>query len=342
MENTISVNDYKNIEEKIDSMRSEEEIIEVHKKLIGKSCKSDYYEIKDCGVEFIKKLLSRDWGRSIVYYYSQGANNFINSKYLSDYFKNSIKELLSNEELSEETINVLNSDKLINDMTEEEIKLINSYISDFYEKTEREKITNIAGAFISYLYKLNGKGVISFIKNNISNTCLASNILLTSGLLDRASYYSGRGVNRGDLSERNLDAIFEKLLKFDKNYAIQFARMIKKMKTLGATEFIDTFMNFAYTGFNLDNLEIKDSNYSLNGVYGKSRDVVAMFSIFDAMSRGNDTEYQIIASEEIKSTFLLGISSVLMKIDPEYDYDFDGLYINTLYGKLDIRKKYRR
>ena len=54
----ISMDDYNQIEAKIDSMTSEEELIETHKRLIGVSCKCDYYEVRDCGVEFINKFLS--------------------------------------------------------------------------------------------------------------------------------------------------------------------------------------------------------------------------------------------------------------------------------------------
>lgn len=292
----ISMDEYNAIESKIDSMLSEEELIETHKKLIGKSCKCDYWEVKDCGVEFINKFLSRDWGRTIVYHYSQGAKKFIQSKYLSDYFKSSIRELLSDEDLGEEVLNVLNSDKVINDMSEEEILSIYSAIKDFYAKTPRAEKVSASNYLMSLLYKLNGSGVVSFIKNNVNNKDLASHILVTSGLNDRSSYYSGRGVNYGDLNEDNLVAIFSKLLKVDIDYATSFVGMVRQMKTLGATEFINSFMSFAINGFKVESLNLEDSNVSLDGVYGKARDVVAFISIFSTMSRSNDQDYQIRAS----------------------------------------------
>lgn len=320
----MNIDDYEKIESMIDSMTTEEELIETHRKLVGKTCKCDYYEIKDCGVEFIRKLLSRDWGRSIIYHYSQGAEKFMQSKYLSDYFKNSIKELFVSEELSEEVMNALNSDKLINDMVEEELKGIYFSIEDFYKNSEKE-IINIAGSILSFLYKLNGNGVVSFIKNNISNNALASHILLTSGLNDRASYYLGRGVNYGDLNEKNLIAIFGKLLKLDPSYATEFVEMVKQMKTLGATEFINSFMNFANNGFKLENLKTEDSNISLNRLYGQARDTVAFVSIFSTMIRGNDIDYQIIASEHMKLSFISKTRSILMELNPDM--------------KLDIKRK---
>ena len=315
----MNYDDYKKIESKIDSMKTEEELIETHKKLIGKTCKSHYYEIKDCGVEFIEEFLSRDWGRTIDYQYSSGAKKFIQSKYLSDYFKNSIKELLSTQELSDEVKNALNSDKLINDMSEEEIKSICSSINDFYKNSE-QKIVNIAGSIKSFLYKLNGKGVMAYIKNNVSNDSLAIDILRTSGLCDRASYYSGRGVNRGDLNERNLVAIFRKLLKIDQNYAIEFVEMVKQMETLGATEFINSFKKFAKNGFKLENFKVDDDNISLDGLYGQQRDAVAFISLLDTMSRGSDSAYQTSASEEMKDEFISKIIYTLREINPNFTY----------------------
>lgn len=315
----ISMDEYNAIESKIDSMLSEEELIETHKKLIGKSCKCDYWEVKDCGVEFINKFLSRDWGRTIVYHYSQGAKKFIQSKYLSDYFKSSIRELLSDEDLGEEVLNVLNSDKVINDMSEEEILSIYSAIKDFYAKTPRAEKVSASNYLMSLLYKLNGSGVVSFIKNNVNNKDLASHILVTSGLNDRSSYYSGRGVNYGDLNEDNLVAIFSKLLKVDIDYATSFVGMVRQMKTLGATEFINSFMSFAINGFKVESLNLEDSNVSLDGVYGKARDVVAFISIFSTMSRSNDQDYQIRASEQMKNSFISKIRPVLQSINPDYD-----------------------
>lgn len=332
----ISIDDYNEIKARIDSMTTEEELIESHKRLAGKTCKTDYYEIKDCGVEFIKDFLSRDWGRGIVYRYSQGPENFIQSKYLSDYFKTSIRELLSKEDLSDEVVNAINSDKLINDMSNEELGEIYSSIKDFYRKSEQETV-NIAGSIMSFLYKLNGKGVISFIKNNVNNRDLASHILLTSGLNDRASYYSGRGVNYRDLNEKNLIAIFGKLLKLDQSYATEFVEMVKQMKTLGATEFINSFMNFAASGFKSENLNNEDSNISLDGLYGQASDTVAFVSIFSAMSRGNDMDYQISASERMKHSFISRIRPILMEINPEFTYDYNQSY--NCYVKPGIKRK---
>ena len=58
-------------------------------------------------------------------------------------------------------------------------------------------------------------------------------ILATSGVHPVASYYSGRGVNLGDLSDSHLVSIFKKLLKYDVTYAYNFVELIQKMNILG-------------------------------------------------------------------------------------------------------------
>ena len=221
-------------------------------------------------------------------------------------------------------------------MSAEELSGIYSSIRNFYRESEQET-SNIAGSIMSFLYKLNGKGVVSFIKNNVNNQDLASHILLTSGLNDRASYYSGRGVNYGDLNEKNLIAIFGKLLKLDQSYATEFVEMVKQMKTLGATEFINSFMNFADSGFKLEHLKNEDSNISLDGLYGQAGDTVAFISISSTMSRGNDMDYQISVSEGMKHSFISRIRPILIEMNSKFTYDYNQSY--NPYGKSSIRRK---
>lgn len=332
---------YKNVKNEMERMTTEE-LIKVHKSLIGK--KIDYYEIEDCSVDFVRKLIDLDWGRTIAYKYSDDLNEFIQSKYLSDYIKTSIKELLSNEKLSNVVLNALNSDKLINDMTEKEIKSICLALKDFSNKREKEYAgkffmpTTIASVFKPYIFKLDGEGIKSFIKNDIPKEELASRILDTSGLNPRSSYYSGRGVNRGDLNETMLVSIFEKLLKLDKNYANEFVEMVKKMKTLGATEFIDSFIIFVARGFDSKKFKPQDNNFSLNGVYGDARYSVAIASLFAAMSNSHDSVSQDYATREIKSAFIRNIELMMKKNDP----DFKGYNYKDDYDSLKYFKKYKR
>ena len=51
--------------------------------------------------------------------------------------------------------------------------------------------------------------------------------------------------------------------------------MVRKMETLGATEFINSFIGFANKGFKSDSLKTENSNISLDGVHGEARDTIA-------------------------------------------------------------------
>ncbi len=315
MKNTISIDEYYKIKHGARSM-STNDLIDAHRDLVGESCSDEYYEIEDCGVELVADLLQLDRGWTRPYHYPPVIKSFFKSEYLSDYYKNSIKKLLSSETLSEEVTNALNSDKLINDMTEEEIKGIWSSVRLFYANTT-EKTCNVSAYFTSYLLKLDGNGVKSFIKNNMTAENLSDYILNTSGLTSRSSYYSGRGVKFSDLNSDHLTEIFKKLLKYDKDWALEFVEMVKKMKTLGATEFIESFKSFAYNGFKTKGMNIEDSNISLDGVYGEARNAVAYFSLLDVMSRGQDEQYQIDASNQMKEDFISKIYPQLKKLNAE-------------------------
>lgn len=302
-------------------------------KVKGKKLIDEYSIIEDCGVHFVKKLLDSDWGRSIVVTHDKYDMDFIKSKYLSDYFKENIRELL-NGSMTDEVRNLLNGDNDINQMNENEIKLLNDAINEYYDNGGRTEKPNLSGYFLTYLYKLDGIGVASYIKNNIDGEDIARHILLTSGLNDRASFYSGRGVMSCDLSEDNLTEIFNKLLKLDSNYALCFIDMVCDMKTLGATEFINSFIRFGRNKFKYEKSINNESNISFDGVNNNERFGVAVGTILSSFGRRDD-DYQISASRQMKKNFLFKIGCILMnmKIDRDimdkyysgwrnpYDYD---------------------
>jgi len=321
----ISIEYYEEIIRKFNSMNAKE-LIETHKNLIGKKAKENNYEISDCGISFIYDLLSQDYGRSIVYNYSHASKTFMKSKYLSDYLKHRIKKLLAemdniNNETclyTEEIIKILNSSKTFNEMDENEIKAIYDKIKIYMSKNKYQNqiIDKKTGhCFIYLLYKLDSKGIISLLKdeNYITRYELATQILRTSGLNDRASYYSGRGVNYGDLNDENLAAIFKKLLVIDLDYALNYVEMVKQMKTLGATEFINSFKNLAKNNFKVESSNLSRSNVSLDGLYDEQREISGFISYFSVMN-GNCEEYQIYQTEQMKNSFISRINPLLKEI----------------------------
>ena len=302
-------------------------------KIKGKKLEDEYTKIDDCALHYIENFLTCDWGRSIVITYNEKEMDFIKSKYLSDYFKEGIRELLS-DVMTKEIEDILNSDKDINQMDENEIKILYDAIHNYYN-CHKDVKENVANYISSYLYKLDGTGVITFIKNNINNESIAKRILLTSGLNARSSFYSGRGVTYSDLNEKNLTEIFNKLLRLDKEYATNFIYMVCDMKTLGATEFIDSFISFANNNFKYEKTNKKESNISLNGVYEQDRYGVALGTIFSTVNRRSNT-YQIEASNNMKKSFLLTIKEIITNMNIELKEEISDEYY------YDWRKQYRR
>jgi len=316
-------------------------------KVKGKKLVEEDNTIEDCGVNFIKNLLDHDWGRSIVVTYSNAQRVFIKSKYLSNYFKENIKELL-NGLMSDEVRILLDSDKDINQMNEKEIKLLNDTIDEYYNNGGRTKKPNISGYFLTYLYKLDGIGVTSFIKNNIDGESIARHILLTSGLNDRASYYSGRGVMSCDLNADHLCEIFVKLFRLNSEYAFNFVNMVYDMKTLGATEFINSFIRLGGNKFKYHKRNKEESNISIDGVNDEARFGVAFGIIMSSMYEKDDN-YQIEASKQMKLSFLYKIRNTFVSIKNELiqarideivnkDLDLDDYYGWGPYGRYYKRR----
>lgn len=298
--------------------------IGVHQHLVGKTYTDDEGWIIDYGVKYVTNYFDCEWGRLNVYKYSTDEMEFIRSKYLSDYFKTSILsaiELFKDDYLIDEynmLVSILSSNKMISEMSEEEIKVIKMSIDKYYNNPRRPKKTSVMGYFITYLYKLEGKGVSAYIKNNIDNDDIAHHIIERSGLNYRSSFYSGRGINCGDMDTDKLVAIFNKLLAIDSEYALSFVEMVLHMKTLGATEFIESFKRLAARGFKFESLCVSDSNVSLDGAYGEDRHTVAMASIFSIIGSNTNQEYEVIGAESLKRSFIYQISNVLAEINSEF------------------------
>ncbi len=170
--------------------------------------------------------------------------------------------------------------------------------------------------FMGYLFKQNGKGVKEFFKKDMDAIELAEEILIRSGLNPRASYYSGCGVNYNDLNQDKLISIYRKLINIEPKYALEFSKMVLKMKTLGATEFITSFKDLATSGFVSDKSKPSDSNISFDGVYGQARNAVALASVHAALGATLNATEQVAISEHIKLNFIRGIGCELLTLDP--------------------------
>ena len=312
MENNIDYQEYQDNYKRYFNSLNCDQMIDIIEYLKGKSTSDEFEDIEDCAIELVTRLLKMDRGRSCVIEYTKEQKKFIKSKYLSNYFKESIKEMLG-ESISKELLNILNCEKNISEMTEEEIKIIKTEIDEFYRTNGKSEKWNISSCFMPYIYKLNSEGTKKFIINNTYPAELAKQILNTSGLNPRSSYYSGRGVNYGDLNDKHLAEIYRKLLILEPNYAKSFVWLVDNMRTLGATEFIDSFINLGHAGFDYNKFNvISDSNISLDGLQGNAAFMVGAISFYETSRRGR--YHRMMQTENMKLSFHARIYDIHEKL----------------------------
>ena len=89
--------------------QKEKRIIKRHKESVSKYCEMNGLEPIEGENYYIRELLYFDWLNYPMYHHDKELREFFHSKYLSDYFKNQIKELLAWEETSEEINKFLNN-----------------------------------------------------------------------------------------------------------------------------------------------------------------------------------------------------------------------------------------
>lgn len=219
----------------------------------------------------------------------------------------------SDTNFSVDVLGLLIAKRSFNQMSEEEIAAIVSAMDRLEQKPKFSKIHELRNTFFNYLYHLKGEGASSYLKNRVPAYDFANHILSTSGFVAMPSFYSGRGVNTNDLNDKKLVSIFKKLLKYDVTYACHFVEFVKQMKTLGATEFITSFQDFACNGFEVDPKFLSDNNYSVDGLNPNTYNDFVYLMIGESRFATN-RDYQEARSEIIKHAFLLQVNPTLEKL----------------------------
>jgi len=255
-----------------------EDIIKAHKNLTEKKFINDDY-IGDYGRSFMTKLLSFDYGYCFPKEMPKGLEQFFNSKYFSDNFKTILKEII--EKTPSCVPELLNSEKSLSEFTEEEF-------NDIASTCRHISYDNI---MIILALKLNSEGARNFLMNRVDPMTLIERIVLTSGLNDRAEYYSGRGALMCDFNGEHLISIYNKLAKLDSHKALNMAKMALNMPTLGATEFLESLYNLAQNDYKLDETTISTNNVSLGSTRDEERTSISIASIasFLCGSRRDET-----------------------------------------------------
>ena len=171
----------------------------------------------------------------------------------------------------------------------------------------------IPGLYQRYFFTIKGKGVNEYLLTKVDKYDIAREFLQTSGLSTRAEYYAGLGVRYWDLEPNHLKSIYYKFLRLNPEAAVEFYKMVILMKTLGATEFIDTLYRFARNDFKTEGLFIADNNV----VSDSATHTGMAIGFFAALGNNQSIDDQVRLSNNMKYSFFSDISDSLSKIAPE-------------------------
>lgn len=133
----------------------------------------------------------------------------------------------------------------------------------------------------------------------MNNKIIALNILIRAGLTKKLGHYYKSGVNKEDLNDLTLLSIFNDLNHLDPTYSLEYVELVKKMRTMGAYEFIINFMKFAKNDFSSEEIELVNS----------FREEKPMQTMFDLIPDKNSNLNKMNISEDIKNKFLENVSA---------------------------------
>lgn len=346
-------------------------LIQQYKSLIEEDKRNGTSE----AVSSLRVMLNKNRGKDFPYSYKDSELEFLNSDYLSDYFKDGIKRMITDEvqiegkdllkklteernvlyntiinsgesatneeqnrllkldkeiqrvkdegitSVSKELVTILenfvNSNRTTKEMTEEEIKAV------FEVRESRIKTDdNIVTCFYSYMFKLDSPNISSYIKNNVEPWEIVRHLLYTSGLYDRKAYSSG--VNYSYLNQKHLTLIFNKLYIIDKDYALEFVKMIDKLKVLDPNKFIRTFYALAKNNFKFAIEEKDEEKNKTLSIYGKYKDALSCVrDINNSYYDRDDLDKLLSYSISTKEYFYDEIKTKLKELDHEFAAELD-------------------
>ena len=246
-----------------------DELIELHSNLIDKNYINYSGNKSNCAIKFIYEILDCCYGKSIAVDYPKNYTKFFNSTYFSNYIKSFIKEKVNISTKSKLLQESINSDRNLNEFTEEE----------FYEINETLKEVGYSNLLTILSFELDSKGAIDFLNNKVDSDTVIRRIITTSGLSDRPEYYSGRGAMICDLNSNMLYLIYKKLARLDSNKGLNMAKMTLEMSTLGATEFLENLYSLAYNNYDLEKIKLSSDNVSFGNSRGDSMFAIGLASL---------------------------------------------------------------
>lgn len=128
----------------------------------------------------------------------------------------------------------------------------------------------------------------------------AKEIVRSVGMCDRPEFYSFRGATISDLDGNTLYAIYQIITQeFGTNSANAFVTMVKKLKTLSATNFLNSLYTLERYGW-AENISFHESDIDI-GSNEQGREAVAFATLAGALSRNHSKRDD---TELIRSSFL--------------------------------------
>jgi hypothetical protein len=123
----------------------------------------------------------------------------------------------------------------------------------------------------------------------------------------RSSFYTGRGVNAGDLNSEMLENIYQGLkADVSQDAATNFAKFVNGLTDLSASAFIQAFERFWYGG--CQKTEISQGDHDGNRLTGRGDALIGegLALIANALGGRRSSQTEIEAgSQQIKSSFLM-------------------------------------
>src|SRR6185369_16685901 len=127
----------------------------------------------------------------------------------------------------------------------------------------------------------------------------------TDGRLSaRPEYYSGRGVNRGDLGPNHIKMVYDGIVaELGNDAAEEFIKMLEELKDMSATGFLNSLYRLETADFKFD---AKKFNLSGDGI-AYNDDVTAFCTVAEVMMGRRDPDIEEMSSRQLVAEFLFTI-----------------------------------
>ena len=249
---------------------NEDKIIKIYEYLKNKSIKGNNSIIYNAHLLFLDQILE---STKKLPDYNKATKMFLNSKYLSSELK---KEMISvlKDNCPNDTRILLNSQLEIKDFNDEEIEEIISCLEKSFNKNlslnDKRKCVDIINIYNDYMFSLDSNGPIQYIKNNFDDV-LPIIILENSGIINE----------NVRLNEKYLISIYQKILKYYPDQAIEFVNIVSNIPILNISNFIDSYLLFICNVLN-NNIKYNDmlKIFEIKGVANNKTESKAMINRF--------------------------------------------------------------